>query len=90
MCMLSLHLAVRQITQAVKRSGRLSQTFELSPSEHHFLMLPPQVIKRVVAFTVCRCLIANSWMRRHRAGTSIIDWHLPPGESATAVTPRYG
>lgn len=43
-----------------------------------------------MVFTVCCCLIANSWARRDRTGTSVIDWHLPTCEAQTAVTPRYG
>lgn len=36
-----MYLAVNQITQAVKRSGRLSQTLESTHSEHHVLMVFP-------------------------------------------------
>lgn len=55
-----------------------------------FWWFSPQVNKQVVALTVCSCLIANSWARRDRTGTSIINWHLPPSEAQTAVPPRYG
>lgn len=55
-----------------------------------FWWFSPQVNKQVVVFTVCCCLIANSWAHCDRTGTSVIDWHLPNREGQTAVTPKYG
>lgn len=87
MCM---YLAVIKLLKQLNGLGVCHKRLSRLILNTMYWWFSPQVNEQVVVFMVCCCLIANSWARRDRTGTSVIDWHLPNREAQTAVTPKYG